>query len=97
MRSGVKVGRFFGVMRIVMSIFRVANWCVRSRSGSMWPCAGYGKIRMWVLVPVPISISEIGIVGGALCVCGGNGNGNGNGNEIDGFVSLWFGFVLLLN
>ncbi|KAH7832949.1 hypothetical protein Vadar_001705 [Vaccinium darrowii] len=46
-RSGFRVGRFLGVMRIVRVRPRRDNWWDRSRIGSMWPCAGYGKMRMW--------------------------------------------------
>lgn len=39
-RSGVRMGRFLGVTTIVMVRPRRASWLVRSRSASMWPCAG---------------------------------------------------------
>lgn len=39
-RRGVRVGRFFGVTKMVMDRPRRESWWVRSRSGSMWPWAG---------------------------------------------------------
>ena len=45
-RSGSRVWRFLGVTKMVMVRPRMASWWVRSSIGSIWPCAGYGKIRM---------------------------------------------------
>lgn len=47
-RSEDTIGRFLGVIKMVMSRFLRDNWWVRSRRGSMWPCAGYGNTRTWV-------------------------------------------------
>lgn len=41
-----RMGRFLGVMRIVMAKPLSESWWVRSRRGSMWPCAGNGKTSM---------------------------------------------------
>lgn len=38
--SGSSIGRFFGVTNMVMVRPRRRSWWVKSRSGSMWPCAG---------------------------------------------------------
>lgn len=45
-RSGFRIGRFLGVTMMVMVRFWRAKWWERSRSASMWPCAGYGNTRM---------------------------------------------------
>lgn len=45
-RSGNRIGRFLGVTKMVISIFFRDNWWVKSRRATMWPCAGYGKIRI---------------------------------------------------
>lgn len=42
------MGRFFGVVRMVMARPRMASWLVRSMRGSMCPCAGYGITNMCV-------------------------------------------------
>ncbi len=42
------MGRLFGVTKMVMMRPRRESWWVRSRSGSMWPWAGYGNTRMCV-------------------------------------------------
>jgi len=45
-KRGFKIGTFFGVIMIVTVRPRRAKWWMRSRSGRMWPCAGYGNARM---------------------------------------------------
>ena len=47
---------FFGVVRMVMVKLWRTSWWVRSKSGIMWPCAGYGKMRRWASLPDEIVI-----------------------------------------
>ena len=47
------------VMVIGLGLCWEAIWCVKSRSGSMWPWAGNGNTKIWValsavLVVVPV-------------------------------------------
>lgn len=50
-RRGERRGRFLGVVTTVIVRRRVErSWWVRSKRGIMWPCAGYGITKIWVVV-----------------------------------------------
>ena len=58
-RSGSKMGRFFGVIRMVILSPKRASLWVRFRSGSMWPCAGNGNASMWRVLVGEILVEDV--------------------------------------
>lgn len=42
----MRIGRFLGVIKMVMVRPWRASWWVRSRIGSIWPWAGYGNTNI---------------------------------------------------
>ena len=55
-RRELRRWRFFGVIRMMMVKLWSSSWWVRSKSGIMWPCAEYGKMRRCASLPDEIVI-----------------------------------------
>ena len=61
-RRDVKLERFLGVTMMVSIRPLRANWWVKSKMGSMWPCAGNGNIRMcgFLMFVLDMAFTRIG-------------------------------------